>query len=952
MKIPLVGTYQGIQLIRDNGSKWGRKSAVVLGTSTKVGAGPAQRLMPIEGEGIAMSSKGDTGGVFVAASTSRVGINHRCDTSGVQCEGNLHVKGDLTSEIIVAPGAGTGSSGAAVMLHSADSHNTVLLGKPESDKLRYAIGRGKMDQLDRAMSMKVPALADYDGAGKDPLIVYQSPNKALAAITSTSGNLFLAGNFAVKQDKYNGVDDSWKSGTKSNLHVFGEMRMEAKDATDNTALYYPSDGKAPSFSFRSGTPTQSTAVDTKVFIGGTKDRMLMGINTVKPKSHLDVRGHLYMQGDNRGSAVMYFPQGKTGGFHIRGSEDPSKNDAASTLFYISPDGKTGINTVQPAHGLCIHPKADTQEGEHLMIPKGNLHVKDGIRDLDGAHTITFDGANNFKSMNIETALTVGTAKAHEGKNALVHIQGTKMPKLLISHGLGKETALVLQTGADSWTLQGTSTDFHFISSKTTQPKIFITGGPDASEVGTFAVGNLPDYKPKYAIQIETNAPDLSDANSAYIGAVSPKGNVVGNVRVFGALIKKSMYKGQVIYWRLHPAGFSNMKDIGIDTTLAIGTDKVYTEKYRQLYIEKGRSVDLGAHGFMYTTGNQGTVSFNEYIVTSQGMQEKKLHNKKQYAAAMRFGNDGTTIFEGTAEPGVLKMTKLMTIDPAASKTTFEKFSDFGMQSASGATRFPLRVKGGTDTKKASIGFGHVTTSMGLLGSTKDFAFLGTSDEQKYLALQHADGKVGMGTTTPTDDLTIRTLKSDSDIHFTSSKTPGKVALLTMLAGGSVKLHATAGDVKSGMFEIKEYTNLHFGNAGGKAETIFDRANPPTSTQKGAAFEPPVVEFRTGKVGMGVEVPDKDLHLGGDHWSQGLMILKNGMGSFSPSTMMELTSMIETGEGSDLAKMPSPTHEVTDEIDVADTVLKLAKLVRTNRKRLLKQAATIGQMQSTMASLMA
>lgn len=807
-----------------------------------------------------------------------------------------------------------------------------------------------MDQQARAMSVKVPGLADYDGAGKDPLVLYQSPNKALMAITATSGNVFLSGNMAVSEDKYNAADDNWKSGTKSNLHVYGEVRLEPKDSIDNTALYYPSDGKSPSISFRTGKPTQATAVDTKMFIGGSKERMLMGINTIKPKVQLDVRGHFHLQGDTK-DAVIYFPNSKKGGFHIRGADAPKDGDVANTLFYISSGGKTGINTVDPKYGLHIEAKADTEQGEHFMIPKGNLHVKDGIRDLDGAHKLTLDGANNFKSMNIETGFTVGTDKAYEGKNALVHIRGTKMPKLLISHGLGKETTFVLQTGTDSWSVQGTSTDLHFISSKPTQPKIFITGGKDSDKFGTFAVGALPDYKPKYALQIETNAPELSDGNSAYVGAIAPNGNVVGHVHIHGAIIKKSMWKGQVIFWRLHPAGFSNMKDIGIDTTLAIGTDKVHSEKWRQIYIEKGRSVDMGEHGFAYTTGNQGTISFNEYLVTAQGMQEKKLHNKKQYAAAMRFGNDGTVTFEGTAEAGVLKMTRLMTVDPAGGKTTFEKFSDFGMQSTSGSTKFPLRVKGGSEAKKATIAFGHIPTSMGLLGSTKDYTFLGTRDEQKFLALQHADGKVGMGTTTASEDLTIRTTKSDSDIHFTSEKTPGKVALLTMEAGGSMKLHATAGDVKSGMFEVKEYTKVHFGNAGGSAQTVFDRANPPAGIAKGTEFEPPVIEFRTGKVGFGVENPEKELSVGGNHWSQGLMILKNGFGSFNPSTMMELTNMIETAEGSDLAQL-QPTEEVTDEIDVADTVMKLAKLVRTNRKRLLKQASTIEQMESTMARLMA
>jgi len=274
-----------------------------------------------------------------------------------------------------------------------------------------------------------------------------------------------------------------------------------------------------------------------------------------------------------------------------------------------------------------------------------------------------------------------------------------------------------------------------------------------------------------------------------------------------------------------------------------------------------------------------------------------------------------------------------------------------MQSTNKSAKFPLRVKGGSDTQQASIAFGHIGNSPGLLGSNSDFVFIGTRDEKKFLAFQHKDGKVGVGTTTPTEDLTVRTSKENADIHFTSGKAAGKVALLTMEAGGSTKLSTSTGDVESAKFEVKDFTEIVFSNAGKSAQTTFDRANPPPNLPKGAEFEPPVVEFRSGNVGMGVETPEKLLHVGGDHWSQGQLILKNGFGR---ATMLsELTEMIQLGEGSDSQALQAGSEGAEGEsTNVMDAFTKLVRLVRRNKLRLQKQASSIEQMESTLARLRA
>lgn len=914
---------QGTVQIRDKAMK----NAILIGTSTRSEAGPGQRIQPVEGSGVGLSTHSEKGGVFVSSGLGQVGIN---DLSG-KYDGDLHIAGELTSDIIVAPFSGT--TGPAVLLHAASSHNTILVGQPENDRLKYAIGRGKL--VDRSLTVAVPSVAEYDGAGKAPYIVYQSPNKVLAAFKAGSASMYLSGNMGVSGDA---PSEAWKSGSKSNLNIRGDLRLQPKSGSkaNDVAVSYPASGKNPSFQFRTGSPTEATAVDTRMLVAGTKDAVTVGINTLKPQTTLDVRGHLNIEGDDHGNAVIYFPaSGSNQGFSIRSSSDPKPGaDAKDTRFHISAKGFTGINTADPEHGLCIHPKEETEKGEDLSIPKGSLHLHGGIHDLDRKRSLTLNGENNFKALNIETGISVGSKKAQRENSREVHIEGSKNPTLLISQKLKKPVSLLLQTGPASWTLQGTSTDLNVISSKVSQSKLYVT------KEGNVVVGDKE--KPQYGLQIETNHPEHTNkANDIYLAK--------GSLHVKGGVFKKSTVGDQPKIWRLQPDAGSHIQDIGVSDNLAIGTEK----KYKQwgVYVEQGRSVSAGGFGFAYTAGAEGTISYNEYVVSQGGQQVKKLHNNKASAAALRLGSNGLVSFEGTMQPGILKMSTLMTLNAPAAKVTFNKFADFGMESGDAAPKFPLRVKGGSDGLKSSIAFGHIATSMGLLGSTPDFAFLGTRDEKKFIAFQHADGKVGVGTTAPTEEFTVRTSKADSDIHFTSSKVPGKVALLTMEAGGSTKLSTSAGDVKSAMFKIQDFSELDFSNAGASAPTVFDRANAPPTLKKGAEFEPPVVEFREGNVGFGVEKPEKNLHIDGDHWSQGQLVLRHGMAQAN-SMMSELTEMIQLGEGSDAQTAgPSPgALESPEHTNVLDAVTKLARLVRRNHARLGKQTAFIGEMQSALASL--
>jgi hypothetical protein len=897
---------QGIVQVRDKGMK----TSMLMGTSSRPGAGPAQRFQPTEGTGIALTPASDKGGVFVAANSGRVGVN---DASG-KFQGKMHVSGSITSDRITAPYSG--KRGPAVLLHAASSHNSILLGKPSADKLKYAIGRGQL--ADRAMTVSVPGLAEYDGAGKEPLMVYQSPNKILAAVKAGTGNLYVAGNMGIAAEANK---KPWKSGTKSNMHVRGEVHIESKDAkSSDAAVFFPRTGKNPSFSIRTGSPTSATAVDSKLFVSGGKGSVKVGINTISPKTALDVRGHMNIQGDDKGSAKIYFPaSGANKGFYIRSAASPKSGDVTATRYFIDTSGKTGINTVTPKYGLSLEGKAGVAKGEDILIKKGSLHVNDGIADLDGQHKLTLDGDNNFKNLDVETGFTVGTEKAHEGRNHILHVQGSSTPKVLISQKMMKPVTLMLQSGKEHWQLKGTSKNLHLISTKKTQEKVKFT------KKGNLVVGEKGG-KEKFAIQIETAAKNGAARNSVWIGR--------GGLRIKGGILKLAKYKGRPIVWRLYPSGFSNMKDLGIKGRLAVGSEKSHPKF--PLYIEKGRTVDVGGYGFMYSSGGVGTVAFNRYIVSEQGQHEAKVHNKKAFSAAVNLHHDGSMHFEGSGSRGVLKMSKLMSINPAKGHVTFEKFADVGLSSQTG--HLPLRVKGGSAKQKSSIAFGHLDKSVGLLGATSKFVFLGTRDERKFVAMQHADGHVGIGSTSAPEELTLRTTRPDSKVIFSSSKAVGMKASLTLTKDTSMVLSVSESK-KAGKFELKDYRGLSFTNAGGKANTVFDRGSAPAPLKKGSTFKAPLTEFRSGNVGIGVDKASKTLHIGGNHWSQGLLILKNGFGRIgAPSTELEVTELVQLAE--------HPTRGK----DVGEVVRTLAKLVRKNKAKLQDQASSIALMERQLVAM--
>merc|ERR1712195_443058 len=120
---------------------------------------------------------------------------------------------------------------------------------------------------------------------------------------------------------------------------------------------------------------------------------------------LDVRGHMHIEGNSQGDAHIYFPEtGDEAGFYIRSADAPKVNDREKTRFYLSVDGKVGINTVTPEFGLELEAKTGVKTGGDIMIKKGNLHVYDGIRHTDKKHMLLMDSDNVFNGLHMEESL--------------------------------------------------------------------------------------------------------------------------------------------------------------------------------------------------------------------------------------------------------------------------------------------------------------------------------------------------------------------------------------------------------------------------------------------------------------------------------------------------------------------------------------------------------------------
>lgn len=929
---------QGVVQVRDTNAR----NAVLLGTSTAQDSGPGFRMMPVEGTGIALTPAGDKGGLFVSGESGQVGVNANKDLQGA-----LHVSGDLLSDKLVAGGPSVlDGKGPSVLLKSASQYHAVVLGKEaENGAQRYSLGRGTNAQ--RAMTFHAASIAEYDGAGKAPLMVYMSPEKVMAAINADTGNMYASGTLELTGDAYvsSGKKKKWSSGSVSNLDILGSVSLDLPQGQKGgTSLFYPSStsmGENPSFSIRSNSPDKATAVDTKFFMSGAagKGGARVGVNTVKPKTLLDVRGHMHVQSDSSGNAHMYYPQtGEQAGFYIRASGDPKPNDPndrEKTRFFISAQGRVGINTLTPEAGLDIKAatgaKADEKnKPDDVSITRGNLHVKNGIHHTNKKHMLLMDGDNIFHQLNVENSMTVGMPSEVEASSGMpseiksnhLHVQGTINPRVTVATANGGTAAVMLQSGKGAWTLSQGS-DMGLSLNETHGGKMPSFKWDTA---GRLVVGGT-EGPPEYGIQIETPMKAGAPENSLMIN----KGNLILHGSIFTKVTDK---KGVSVTWSLSPKDFSNLNGLGIEEKLGIGIEGIKEPEF-DISLVNHRTASLGDDAFMVTDGETGTLSFNEYSILNQGRSERRIHDSKALAVAMRVTNEGKVEFDGTAAAGNLNKQKLFVVDPAKGVVTCGKFADIGFEGEK-TNKTPLRVKGaGGDGKSEAVGtiaFGQLKESRGHVGASAKHVFLSTTDKKNMLAIDQESGKVGVGTTQATEDITIVTKDPEVTVLLTSGEKPDQTAALTMQSGGNVLLTAS-GSTEAGKFEIKEFSNVEFAHGGDPtAKTEFNRAAPE------GAKTPVGTQFVSGKVGVGLENPEKELHVNGDTWWQGKLTVTKGFGRASMMEMMESQSLLEVQESN------SPTSDAGDEdeeeLDVVSMLEHMSKIVRKNKTRLQRQKDSI------------
>jgi len=925
---------QGVVQVRDTNAK----TAVLLGTSTASDGTSRLRMMPVEGTGIALAPVGEKGGLFVSGESGHVGVNTNTDI-----QGTLHVSGDLMSDKLVA-GCLNGK-GPSVLLKSASQYHAIVLGtEAENGAQRYSLGRGTNAQ--RSMTFHAASIAEYDGAGKAPLMVYMSPEKVMAAINADTGNMYVSGRFELTGSAKR---RTWSSGSVSNLDILGSVSLDLPQGqTGGASLFYPSStsmGENPSFRIRStNSPGETTCADPEFcadtfFISGAAGTggARVGVNTVMPKTLLDVRGNMHVQSDSHGRALMYYPQtGEKAGFYICAG-DPKPNEPnfrGKTRFFINSEGRVGINTLQPEAGLDIKAAAgantDDANKHDVSITNGNLHVKDGIRHTNKKHMLLMDGDNIFHQLNLENSMTVGMpsevkvssgipSEVEDSSNPLLHVQGTINPRVTVATANEGTAAVMLESGKGSWTLSQGS-DMCLSLNETHGGKMPSFKWDTA---GRLVVGGT-ESPPEYGIQIETPMKPGAPENSLMIN----KGNLILHGSVF---TKVTDTNGVSVTWSLSPKDLSNLNSLGIKEKLGIGIK----EPKFDMSVVNHRTASLGDNAFMVTDGEIGTLSFNEYSVLNQGRSERRIHDSKALAVAMRVTNKGKVEFDGTAAAGNLNKRKLFVVDPMTGVVTCGKFADIGFEGEQ-TNKTPLRVKGaGGDGKSMTVGtiaFGQLKESRGHVGASAKHVFLSATDEKKMLAIDQESGKVGVGTAQATEDITIVTKDPEVTVLLTTGQKPDKTAALTMKSGGNVLLTAS-GSTAAGKFEIKEFASVEFVHGGDPtAKTEFNRAAPE------GAKAPVGTHFVSGKVGMGLENPEKQLHVNGNTWWQGKFTVSRGFGRASMMEMMESQSLLELQEYS------SPTSGAgnadQDELDVVSMLEHMSKIVRKNKARLQRQKNSI------------
>merc|ERR1719498_1960996 len=500
---------------------------------------------------------------------------------------------------------------------------------------------------------------------------------------------------------------------------------------------------------------------------------------------LDVRGAMNLE-DASGAAVVYFPaKAKTSSFFIRCADDPSQYSKDQERFFVGSDGKVGVGTSSPSHGLTISSeKAAGDPLNDVAIMKGSLHLSGAIYDTFGGgkkYFIDLKKESYLKTVNVESMLGVGTAqpKGLPGSDAAVHIQG-EAPVMRIENTKAEGTAAVtFVTGSNKWDIEGST---GFLKIKNNGKTRFTISSDGKIGVGEQATN------PSHGLTLATDAPVGDDRNDLSI----QKGNL--GVGLMGAKPKFALHLGQ-----------------------------------KQVF-------SIGDQLFMAGSEGKAFISANALRVDGKW----SLHNNQDGAAAMEIAKTGMISLLGSKKNGSPQLEKMFTIDAKSQTATFPMV---GMKAGFGTSNpsFPLQVNGATDVgnTKASLAFGMAETSMGYLGSNDKYVYMATSTGQEVIALDHSTGYVGIGTGKPKSTLHLASSETPS-MSFGSTTQPDTHAYIKAQPAGTGlnMIFGIKNPVASGGKLTFDFKNeMKFGGSG---PTIFSRGDTVFKTGNvgigGSAFD--------------------------------------------------------------------------------------------------------------------
>jgi hypothetical protein len=864
------------------------------------------RMRPTKGKGIAINSKGDKVGLFVDAASGYVGVGHSAPKA------HLHVKGTMYSTGTITTTA-TGNTAALQLSGVSDFHGIQL---NKDGKNLFLIGRGK-GLAEREMSFHVPSAADY-GGGKEPKFkwVSGSAHETLAHLEASSGNMYVKGRVGIGAIQ-----------PKAAMDIRGALNIE--NANAEAVITFPR-GKSTGFHIRStNNPGTYTSADDRLYIKGSNG--FVGVQTTKPKAMLDVRGALNLQ-DASSAAVIYFPsKGASSSFFIRCADNPSQYSEEQERLYIGANGKVGIGTNKPTHGLTVSSAAGQGSPlNDIAIMKGSLRVSGGIYDTFGGgkkYFIDMKKKSFLKTVNVEKMLGVGTAKPKglPGSDAAVHIQG-KAPVLRIENLKPAGSAVVsLQTGGNTWDMQGTGAAMTWKNNG--KARLTITND------GNIGIGERAT-NPTHGLTIETNAPRGNKRNDLSIR----KGHLWlwGSIKQIGnPKYSFSMAKGGLV------------KHINVEGNLGIGM--MGKKPKFALQLGKGQTVSIGNQ--MFFAGENGNAYLSSNVYRTGG--KWSLHKRNAGGAALLIENTGTIKLSGTRKLGNPRLETMFTV---SAKTQTAAFPMAGMKAGFGTMnpQYPLQVNGAVSVgdTKASIAFGMSETSMGYLGSNSEYVYIATKTGKEALAVDHNTGYVGIGTPKP-----------QSMLHLSSSSGPA-LSFGSSTANKATHAYIKAAPAGNGLnmvFGIKNPTKsggkltFDFKNEikfGGSGSTVFARGD---------------TLFKTGNVGIGGSAfdPKFKLHVKGDMQVDG----KCFVATRKPGTVakgatkkkaskttkkkkgkeelemneLDFTDLLEQDEGL--------TDNVSEHgIDLGETLHGLARVLRKQHNQMNMHDKRITQLSEQMAAM--